>query len=267
MKTKTIIQKILNESIVHSEPIPTGLTNDNYHVVTKSHNLVLRVPKPENAHLFDYAHEAKLLHLIKDLKLEPELIYYDENTGIKCAQYVEDARTLTPKDYLHAVDLLAKLHNANLISGESFNILSKYDLYKAQAPLYDLSAFEHYIHQANENMSHVRLCHNDCVEGNFLFTENKNYLIDYEYASDNDPYFDLLSLITENDITDPAMKESMIKSYFSQVNIPYDKDKITIYEGALHTLWCAWACSMYERFEEPIYKHIADLKYQRLLEM
>ena len=40
-----------------------------------------------------------------------------------------------------------------------------------------------------------------------------------------------------------------------------------IYEGALHTLWCAWACSMYETFQEPIYKEIADLKYLRLTQL
>lgn len=267
MKIKSLIKQITGEDIIETEDILTGLTNHNLHVTTETKQLVLRLPKPENKHLFNYKHEAYVLKLIKPLNLEPATLYYDANSGIKCSLFIEDAKTLSKDTYLEATKLIAKLHNANLTSGETFNLQAKYDLYKAENPVYDLSPYQHYISEAQNLGTHIRLCHNDCVEGNFLFTPTQSYLIDYEYASDNDPYFDLLSLITENDITDEDIKQQIILLYFSLVDIPYDQSKLKVYEGALHTLWCAWACSMYETFKEPIFKEIADLKYQRLTEL
>lgn len=267
MKIKTLIHNITGQSVKDISPIPTGLTNHNYHVTTEFHDYVLRCPKPENKELFDYHHEKEVLDMIKPLDLEPRLVYYDEQSGIKLSDYVYDANTLSPSDYHRAVKLIAKLHNAKIHSGQSFDIQSKYKLYQSDNPIYDLSPYEHYIQEAAELCTDLILCHNDCVEGNFLFTKDKNYLIDFEYASDNDPYFDLLSLITENDITDPHIKQDLINTYFDLVEIDYDEYKLSVFEGAHHTLWCAWACSMYETFNEAIYKEIADLKYKRLTEM
>ena len=267
MTIKTIIEMVTGETPLQTTPILTGLTNDNVHVTTQHFDVVLRIPKPENKDLFDYQHEAHILELIKPLNLEPPLLYFDPITGVKCATYIEDAHTLSPEHYCDAVKLLAKLHNANIQSGQEFNLEQKYTLYQAKKPLYDLSDYDHYITQAQPLKSNLRLCHNDCVEGNFLFTSTQHYLIDYEYALDNDPYFDLLSLITENDITDPKHRSDIIDTYFSLVDIPYDEIKFTIFEGALLALWCAWACSMYEIHQESIFKEIADLKYMRLTQL
>ena len=35
------------------------------------------------------------------------------------------------------------------------------------------------------------------VDGNILFTKENVYLIDYEYAADNDPLFDVMSFLSE----------------------------------------------------------------------
>lgn len=267
MKIKTLIHSITGEETRLETHIPTGLTNTNIHVRTDANDYVLRLPKPENKHLFNYAHEAHVLNLIKPLHLEPELIYYDSLSGTKLSQYIEDAETLSPIHYLDAVTLIAQLHNANLHSGVQFNLTSKWQLYQADRPIYDLRPYTHYIEDAIKLSDNLRLCHNDCVEGNFLFTPTRHYLIDYEYACDNDPYFDLLSLITENDIMDPEQRQAILDAYFSLVDIPYDAHKFTVFEGALQVLWCAWACSMYETFKEPIFKEIADLKYLRLTQL
>lgn len=267
MTIESIIKKITDDAILSKTLIPSGLTNDNYHIKTASLDLVVRLPKEANMHMFDYEHEAKILDLIKDLGLDAPLIYYDPKTGIKCSEYIHDAHTLDPDSYLAATRLIAKLHNAHLISGKEFNLKDKFEVYTAQDPIYDLGAYLHYINDAQALKSHLRLCHNDCVEGNFLFTSQKAYMIDYEYALDNDPYFDLMSLITENDIVDPSMRKDIIELYFKLVDIPYNSEKLKVYEGALLVLWCAWACSMYETFNLPIYKEIADLKYQRLTQL
>ncbi len=267
MTNQSQIEKIIGEKALSISPIDTGLTNDNFHVTTKTRDLVLRLPKIENAHLFDYPHEHLVLNLIKNLSLEPELISYDPKTGIKCATYIEDAHTLTAVHYLDAVGLIARLHNANLTSGKDFHLEEQFELYKPAHPIHNLDPYKDFITQAEALKSHIRLCHNDCVEGNFLFTKDNSYLIDFEYALDNDPYFDLMSLITENDITDKKARKEIIEHYFSLVDIPFDPIKLKVFEGALLVLWCAWACSMYEIHKEKIYKDIADLKYLRLLQL
>ena len=67
-----------------------------------------------------------------------------------------------------------------------------------------------------------RLCHNDLLEGNFLFTKDKLYLIDFEYAGYNDYYFDIASFISENDLN---YEETItfLKAYFSEKDCRYDK--------------------------------------------
>lgn len=267
MKTKDIIKLTLNETPKTCEFIPSGLTNNNYHITSPSFNVVLRIPHEKNAHLFDYHHEEKVLELIKDLNLDTPLISFDPTTGIKVSQYIEHSETLSPVHYQDAMKLIIHLHKAEIKSHKTYNILEQYKAYAHKNTLHNLKPFEHYLQEAHQMYDDVRLCHNDLVSGNFLFTNTQSFLIDYEYAMDNDPYFDLLSFITENDIQDETIRQDLFAQYFEAMNIVCKPYKLLVFEAALHVLWCSWAIMMYENHNEQIFKDIADLKFKRLLEV
>lgn len=261
-----ITNKIFNETPLRTEYIETGLTNDNYIVTLKNDKVVIRIPRKENAGLFDYALEDKILKLVANLNLEPPLLYYNKLTGVKCSRYIENVDTFEPKYIKRAAKLIKTLHDANLSSGKPFDIKHTFNMYKKRIkkPIYDTSFAHHYIDDLN--LENIRLCHNDLVQGNLLFSDTKDYLIDFEYAGDNDPYFDIMSFITENDIINHTHRQIFYKEYFGDLPSPSQKSRLDHFEIVHHVLWCEWAMMMYESQPLPIYKEIADLKYKRLNE-
>lgn len=270
MKIQKTIEQILGENPLEIERIDTGLTNDNYHVRTLSHDVVLRMPKQENEGLFDYKHEGFVLNLIEPYHLEPHLVYYNHHSGIKCAHYVEHAQTFTLEYIERAAELMRKLHHLKLKSGKVFSIKEHFQIYQSRIrePFYDLSFVVDIMDQADA-FSHQQpsLCHNDLVPGNFLFTKDHDYLIDFEYAMDNDPCSDVMSFLTENDITDPVLRNRFYCAYFGALPTPDLQRKLDVFEIAHHALWCSWAMMMFESHKDPIYRDIADLKYKRLQEV
>ncbi|NLW14875.1 MAG: phosphotransferase [Erysipelothrix sp.] len=266
MNANKYIEKIFKETPLDVKYIESGLTNDNYIVTLQNMKCVLRIPRIENKGLFDYNHEYKVLKLIEHLNLDTKLLYYNKNTGLKCNNYIENVETYQNSYIVRAAKLIKKLHSANLISGETFDIKDKFNQFKIRITkaLYDTEFAHHYIDDLK--LENVRLCHNDLVEGNLLFSDTKDYLIDYEYASDNDPFFDIMSFITENDIMDPSLRKLFYDTYFERSLSDLEEKRLEQFEIAHHVLWCEWAMMMYNLHDQEVYKEIAALKYKRLLE-
>lgn len=266
MKPEEYIKSIFNEIPQSCEYIPTGLTNDNYKVVLKNKTVVLRIPRAANQDLFDYGLEALILEKIKPFGLDSQLLYYNKISGVKCNEYVENAHYFKPEYIERAALLIRRLHDTHLVVGKGFDVRAKFHQYKTKnhAPLFD-TGFAHHVIEEIE-LHNVRLCHNDLVLGNLLFTPSHDYLIDYEYAADNDPFFDVMSFITENDIQDPLLRERFYTVYFDGPPSSKQRERLHKFELIHHVLWCEWAMMMYDMHKDPVYKEIAALKYQRLLE-
>lgn len=266
MKKETIIENIFNVKALSYEYIETGLTNDNYVVTLPDQKVVLRIPRIQNQGLFNYELESKVLNEIKPLNLEPNLIYYNKLTGVKCSEYIENSETFNISYIERSAILIRKLHDANIQTGVNFNIKDKFHMYKerVQHPLFDTDFAHHVID--NLKVENVRLCHNDIVAGNLLFSDTKDHLIDFEYAADNDPFFDIMSFITENDITNPQLRNTFYWAYFERNPTAQELDRLHKFEIVHHVLWCEWAMMMYELHHHQIYIDIASLKYKRLIE-
>ncbi|QIK70349.1 phosphotransferase [Erysipelothrix sp. HDW6C] len=268
MKTIRTIKKAFKQTPLSEKFIPSGLTNNNYIVQTPTQKVVVRLPKPGNEALFNYAHEAIVLKMIADADLDAPTLYFDEKSGVKVSAYIDDAHVYNNSHIRDAARLIRRLHDLDVLSGESFDILAKYEMYKKRisTPLYNLEPYEDFIrHVAISSAPHT-LCHNDLVQGNLLFTPDRAYLIDYEYAMDNDPFFDIMSFLTENDIQDPSLRETFYLAYFGETPTTAQRKRLHTFELAHHVLWCAWAQMMYNTHGDTIYYDIATLKYTRLLE-
>jgi hypothetical protein len=59
-------------------------------------------------------------------------------------------------------------------------------------------------------------CHNDLTMMNVLFTADRTWLLDFEYAGMNDPFFDLGSLSANGNFP-PATDETLLRLYFGKV--------------------------------------------------
>lgn len=265
MKKETIVQNIFHEEPQNFVYIESGLTNDNYIVTLNQRKVVLRIPRKENEGLFDYALESEILNKIKDLDLEPKLLYYNKITGVKCSEYIQNAKTFEPMYMKRAATLIKRLHESQISSGKTFDIKEKFNQFKNKIinPIFDTTFAHGYIDSLV--LENITLCHNDLVEGNLIFTDSKDYLIDYEYAADNDPLFDVMSFITENDIVDIDLRQEFYLEYFGSLPDATTQKRLDHFEIVHHVLWCEWAMMMYELYQKPIYHEIAALKYQRLV--
>lgn len=264
MKTIRIIEEIYGKIPKSTQNIPSGLTNKNTLIEINDLFVVLREPKEENKHLFNYPLEKDILEHVSDL--DTTVRYFDAETGIKISDYVHNAETFELKYIKEAAQLIKKLHDKQYLCGTRFDIIERFESFYVDNSLHHLKPYIRYLHDAQSASTNLTLCHNDLVKGNFLFSDSGNYLIDYEYACDNDPYFDIMSFITENDIQDQDHRNEFYESYFGHLPTPEEQSKLKIFERAHHILWCQWACLMHQLYPEPIYKDIADLKYQRLME-
>lgn len=267
MKTKQFVASLLSQIPNNATHIPTGLTNDNYIVNYEGDKYVVRIPKQYNSHRFDYALESRIIEMIKPLDIDISPVYYDESTGIKITPYVAGAKQFDLENVHRVPKLLRTLHDANLKSGKRYDIRKEFrDYYDAiNDKLFDLDPFVDYIDDTWTLSDNWRVCHNDVVPGNLLFTQERAYLIDYEYACDNDPIFDLMSFITENNINDKSIRDSIYDRYFNRQIDMNMILKLHTFECALNVLWCAWAMLMYENEPLPVFKNIAITKYLNLL--
>lgn len=264
------VETILNEPIQQIIDTHKGLTNYNYRVKTKNFDVIVRIPPSDSSNIVYRKHEELAHKLIDQTHLDIETIFYDPISGMKITTFIPELKTF---DEYHGSDriqrtaaLMRDLHQINQCIGVLFNPIERYQKYRSfvNKPRISDDIADKIISGITHINHSLTLCHNDWVQGNICFTPNKDYLIDYEYAGDNDPYFDVMSFITENDLTQAEIDEFVL-CYFGRIPTQSENEMLFNYQQFHNLLWCTWACMMYESRSEEIYKQIADDKYNAIV--
>lgn len=266
---KKVIETLFHTKTYTIEKMDKGLTNHNYLLYIHNQKYVVRVPDINNPHICDRFLEKKISNTAK--MLDVDTLYFDEHSGIKITRYVEDVYEYENCPYPDKIErcakLMKKLHQLPLCHHE-YNAIETLRYYQShiQNPIYSFKEYEDKIKEINSFHNQKTLCHNDFVSGNILFHEKRDYLIDYEYSSDNDPLFDVISFLSENQIYDPKLRIRFYHAYFNQVDTIIFK-QMYLWELFQNILWCNWAMMMHEAKGENIYQEIAREKYQALLQL
>ncbi len=81
--------------------------------------------------------------------------------------------------------------------------------------------------------------HNDCVPANLILNDTLR-LIDFEYARDNSPLFDLATFIVEAGLSDAA-RDVLTGAYFNSVPVPDDDldETIAAYRPLVRLWWAS----------------------------
>lgn len=261
----------LQLSHIQLKKLDKGLTNQNYLLDCDQGRFMLRWPNHDADKIVDRSHETLALKAIKDLDLDVPLFFFDEKTGVKLSTYIENFKTFSetkdPKRIEKVAQLMRKLHDSKRTIGKSFDPVKRYQAYRSHVlePLISEDDAQVILNQYQHSLRPYVLCHNDWVEGNIGYTESRSYLIDYEYAGDNDPYFDVMSFITENTLTQDE-KEEFLEIYFNNSinqNIRHELEQM----AKMHNLlWCTWAKMMAESRQSNVYLEIAYDKLKALKE-
>lgn len=247
--------------------LQVGLTNNNYLIKINNDEYIVRVPR-NDLNIFDRNNEKIILSKLQHTTYTLPVMYYED--GIQISKFVPNLvnyQQYNKRNKLESVAFLMKsLHAEKINITNTFNPIKQiklyYDLCDTTLKLSDYDwLFEQY---QNHTFTPV-LCHNDWVDGNICFIDEKPYLIDFEYAGLNDPLFDIMSFITENDMSNQHKKT------FTHLMLGKDIDSETLktlemYRDLNNLIWYLWAVMMYDARKETIYKSIADNKLNELIE-
>ena len=223
-----------------------GITNNTVVVGVDNKNFVLRIPG-KNPDVINRKSEKFNSIKAYEAGLTLPFILFDEITGIKISEYF-DIYTYKQQDFnnkemrLNAFYVLNELHNADLVFEENFSPLKVFqDIADASNPV-ENEAME-VASKAIKKIEEIGIknvpCHQDLYYA-FVTYKNKTLLIDWEYSSMGDSYFDYADLFWQNefDLNNEFKKNSLI-----EIGIDSDEniEKFDYFEMLSMITWGLWA--------------------------
>lgn len=257
---KTLLTNILNIQLGDIDEIEVlgGMTNKNYLVTINNKKYVLRIAGVGTTSIINRYSEKINAKEVSKVGIDKELIYFNEETGVKISEYIEMAETLNPEtsrkngNLLLTSNILKKLHTSNIKFENRFDVfneIKKYEsLIKNKELIYE--KYENYIENRKsifnlenllkKNGITIVSCHNDTVPENFI-KNNKNeiFLIDWEYSGMNDPMWDLAAHSLESNFSKDE-ENLFLENYFNKHIKKEDILKIKCYKVLQDFLWSIW---------------------------
>lgn len=196
-------------SNVKIEELSDGLTNRVFLVRSTDGACVLRLASDHISPGIDHVRELQILQTAASAGIAPPIVYSDPALGILVTEHL-DGRVWQASDLddeqnleqlalllrrVHALPKCARHMDPVAIAGRYLRLLESQ---------HDLSTFASHcveVIRKNAGGGMTACCHNDVVASNVI-QGRALQLIDWEYASDNDPLFDLASLIGFHDLAE-----------------------------------------------------------------
>lgn len=108
------------------------------------------------------------------------------------------------------------------------------------------SAEQELVQRCSEIIASMRLphnlccCHNDLVVENLITTPDIKFL-DWEYACDNDPFFDLATIVEHHELSEDQVHR-LLDAYFAEGGARW-RDKLRQQQRLYLALWWLWLAS------------------------
>lgn len=240
------------------EPLPGGLTNENFKVGIGDKYYAVRCAGEGTEKIIDRPAEDNNAHLMAASGINPPLFYYDAKTGDKIDEYI-DGKTLHVPDFSteeadNYIRLIAKMLRNVHTCGKEFK--GKFDFFEQVHDYVKLIAennIENYpghdqvmekfheieaILQRNPRLSSPS--HNDTLPENWIVKDDRIYLIDWEYGGVGDPLMDVAAFSLEVGLTDEQEK-LLLNEYFGRPATEREYAMILINKFANDLLWYMWA--------------------------
>lgn len=194
-----------------------GMTNRTWLVSNQNARGVLKVDRsPRSAPYNPRDAEAQIQSRAADEDLAPRVLYADATTYL--TEYVEgrvwDRNAFDDDDdLLRLARALRRLHSLPL-TGRSFDAKDAAHQYRRDLAGADPELAQRYVAviDAMRRPHNLCCCHNDLVAGNIIATPGLRFL-DWEYACDNDPMFDLATIVAHHGLS-TARASLLLDAYF-----------------------------------------------------
>ena len=236
-----------------------GLTNNNYKVKINEKDYVARVPGTGTEKTIDRLNEKINSSIAYKVGLDSRSIYFNEFTGLKIAEFIENAETLNPttakrEDNMELIaNVLKTLHTTEEKFHEDFDPFIGTEFYEkalleANGKVYDdyLELKEIFMPLKDElnKLGIVNVPgHLDALPENFIKSgEDKLYLIDWEYSGNYDNLYDVAAVSLECSYTEDE-EELFFKKYFGTNPTEQERRKIDIHKIMQDMYWSMWSAA------------------------
>lgn len=264
------IEKYLNDLYKTNtiKPVLTdlGLSNEIYYFEFDNQKYALRY-LINNATTPHINIERQVQIKAKDMDFEE--VYYDNKNNIRITKWIDNLKTFSQYNnddkFSKTIKRIKQFHKLDIKTNINFDLKAKYNHFikNIKKSLYDYRKYENIIDEYSNLKIPIVLSHNDLVDGNICFKDKKCFLIDYEYASNNYEYFDLVSLLSENKIYDNTLRNNIYSLYFDDKINDDILYKCLYIEICQDLLWAAWANQEYDNKNKDIYLDIFKDKIDR----
>ena len=232
-----------------------GLTNVNYLVEVPGGQYVVRVPGAGTSEYIDRRAEEVAALAAAAAGVNVDVLFFDANDGLMVTRYIADAATMNPERFtdlgavIRAGRALRTLHTATVPFATDFLLLRMIDDYKHLLRSKDAvlpDGYETLQAQADATTTVLRNharplvpSHCDPLCENFLDTGERMFVIDYEYAGNNDPMWDLGDLSVEGQFG-PAQDAALLEAYFLGPPPAHEVARMVAFKAMCDLLWTLW---------------------------
>ena len=196
-----LLKKVLGDDAKVVSELVGGMMNEAYIVQNKEGKFVYYISTAQANEMVDRDLEKETQNIAFSLGITSENVYFDKVKGIKINRFLEgdSLNHLDEFDYKKVAKLLATYHNSNKKASVYYDPLGRLENYKKEALIhtkkFDDIFYELYeIVQKNREFllsQPVGLAHNDAQRSNIVKSGDKYFLIDFEFAANNDPIYDI----------------------------------------------------------------------------
>lgn len=247
-----------------------GMNNANYKITTNRGQFVLRLPGKGTNETVDRRMEQRNSQLAYAIGLDCETVYTNIETGVKITRYISGAETFTiasakrePNMELMAV-ALRRLHTCQRLFDRDFDPYANIRMFERDVDRCPELYFDEYQEVRAEllrmkdelealGLEHVA-CHLDAWPENFIKGDDGIYLIDYEYAGNYDPLWDVVSVGLECEYT-PDQEELFLLKYFGRQPDEVERQKMDILRVLMDVHWSMWSLAKVACGDKGLYEY------------
>lgn len=232
-----------------------GLTNRNYRIDVAGDQYVLRIPGDGTGEYIDRKAEEPNSRIAAAAGVNAEVIFFDTGDGVQVTRFIEGAVTMNAERFrdlgavARAARAFRRIHDCGERFASEFELFGMMDEYLDLLKRKDAWVPDGY-RAVQKEAEAVRAalaahpaprvpCHCDPLCENFLDTGSRMWIVDWEYAGNNDPMWDLGDVSVEADFG-PEQDAVLMEAYFDG-HPPADQvGRMVMYKAMCDLLWTLW---------------------------
>ena len=197
-----LLKQVIGKDAKVESELVGGMMNEAYIVSSKQGRFVYYISTAQANEMVDRSLEKETQNIAFELGITSENVYFDLEKGIKINRFIEGSslNKMEEFDYKKVAELLAKFHSSKRKASVYYDPLGRLENYKKEAETHTKEFDENFqdlweIVQKNRGFllsQPLALAHNDAQRSNIVKgLDDKYYLIDFEFAANNDPIYDI----------------------------------------------------------------------------